>query len=113
MGFVTLMYRRIGLPYAVKTNRQPTEGVTVAEKPSTQQIIEYLSIAAGVVTFSVSHNLIAAALAGSIGALGMYKKWSEANLARRKELSKEALRHAVSQGTITADDAAKLLKEMS
>lgn len=82
-------------------------------KPNVQQIIEILSIGTGVVTFSVSHNLLAAALASSIGALGLYKKWSEANIARRKELSKDALRHAVSQGTISADDAAKLLKEMS
>jgi hypothetical protein len=81
-------------------------------KPTTQQIIEVLSLVGGGTTFLASHNLIAAALIGSLGSLGLYKAWSEANLRRKRELAKDAIRHAVSQGKLSADDATKLLKEM-
>lgn len=81
-------------------------------KPTTQQIIEALSLVGGGVTLVTSQNLIAAALIGALGSMGLYKAWSEANLRRRRELAKDAIRHAAAKGDLSADDAAKLLKEM-
>lgn len=81
-------------------------------KPTTQQILNVLSLGGGGVTLVLSQNLIAAALIGSLGALDMYKAWSAANLARRQELAKTALKHSVAEGKISADDANKILKEM-
>jgi hypothetical protein len=83
----------------------------MAEKPSTQSIIEILSLMGGGTVMLTTQNFVAAAMIGAMGSLGLYKQWSTANVSRKKELSKEALRHAVATGKISAQDAARLMGE--